>query len=122
MIAGRPAPSLRPTLARAAFWAALAVVAVLLLLPGNELPETNVSDKLEHAFVFTVLAFLGCRAFPGRRGGSAVAVWLCVFGAACEVAQAWIPGRSASFLDAAADALGVILGCALFAALRRVMR
>lgn len=112
---GRRVPA---ALVRAAFFAALIVVGVLLLLPAEDLPETNVSDKLEHTAVFAVLGLLGRWAFPGRRDGRLLVFGLIGFGIACEVLQTWVPGRSASGLDAIADAAGVLLGFGVAAALR----
>lgn len=91
-----------------AFLAALGVVGVLLLLPGTALPQANLWDKLQHAAAFALLAVLGGIAFPQPRHRLPVAVALILFGVVCELLQLLVPGRSASVLDAVADAVGVL--------------
>ncbi|MBK8176252.1 MAG: VanZ family protein [Rhodospirillales bacterium] len=81
--------------------------AVLLLLPGNDLPTTNVWDKLEHGLVFAFLMTIGCVAFPSIRGVRRVAITLIALGTICEVLQLVIPGRSATAADAVANVIGI---------------
>jgi VanZ family protein len=92
---------------RAAFATALAALAVVLLLPGPDLPNLGLWDKLEHAIAFAVPALLGFLAFPSSRHAWPLAFGLIMFGAVCEVLQTFVPGRSASLVDLLADAVGV---------------
>ena len=69
-------------------------------------------DKLLHAGGYAVLAaaaLAACRRVDAR---SALAVFLLVtaLGGAVELLQAPVPGRSASVLDLAADAVGAAAG------------
>jgi VanZ family protein len=117
-------PAGRSRLAAAA-WAAL--VAVLLWAPGPEAPprwqwlaalEAAGGDKLVHALLFAVLAWLLCGS---RRGGPA-AGWLAgslvlavAYGGLTEGVQALVGGRDPSLGDLGADALGAAAGVLVFA-------
>ena len=92
-----------------AFSVAVTAVGVSLIIPADELPPTGLWDKLEHALAFAGLMIFGTLAFPQRRHLVPLALSLMVFGAIGEVAQIFVPGRSASFADALADAVGIAL-------------
>ena len=51
---------------RAVFIVGIVVLAVLLLTPGDYLPNVDLWDKLEHGLAFGVVAFTGAVAFPSR--------------------------------------------------------
>lgn len=104
---------------RACFALALGVVTVLLLLPSDELPDTGIWDKFEHALTFAVLALLGTAAFPERRHTWWLVFGLIGFGATCEILQTWVPGRSVSFADGLANAVGVLVAAAALALFRK---
>ena len=99
--------------ARIAFWLTSITVGILLLLPGDELPTTTISDKLEHALAFMALTLLGFFAYP--RKAAKLCLGLVTMGALFEGLQIFIPGRTASVLDAAANTMGVIAGIFLYA-------
>jgi VanZ family protein len=113
----------RRTLASAfklAFVGATLMVAVLSLLPGNDLPAVGISDKFEHIIAYAVLALLGGLAIPGAT--VLLAVGLSALGVAMEICQMVVPGRSAEIGDAVADAIGVCLSLVPLAVLRLVRR
>lgn len=79
-------------------------------------------DKLAHLLTFAVVGMAAGLA-GGRRGGR-MAMW-CVAGALLvggmdELHQMFLPGRSASWADLAADAAGGLLGAAVLAVLYRL--
>lgn len=96
----------------------VAVILVLTLTPGNELPQIKTFfgfDKLVHAVMFGALSCLFVLNFSratGRVTARAIiltAVISSALGALIEVAQHnYIPGRSGDFPDAVADAIGAI--------------
>jgi VanZ family protein len=92
---------------------ALAVtVSVILWLATTDRPPpglAQVSDKLNHAAAFLVLAALADRAFPASGFAAAKIVPLLAFGVAIEVIQSFLPFREASLMDVAADAAGLVL-------------
>jgi VanZ family protein len=98
------------------FWlsgvaALVLVVAYLCLRPsaGGEQWFPN-ADKLHHAAAFFALAGL-LLALVERRYYAAMCAGLLVFGGAIEAAQYLMPyGRSAEWLDLAADGVGIVAG------------
>lgn len=102
------------TLVRSAFWLAYLAVAVLSLLPVEQLPLGVFDwwDKAQHALGFLVLAVLGLwgySAFPGR-----VVLGLLGFGAVIELAQAATGWRYGDWQDCLADVVGVAVAYGLW--------
>ncbi len=109
---------------RRARWAVAAAYALLVLavssVPSEELPvpiRPGV-DKVLHFAEYLLLGVLVGRAAEDRRGLS-VARFLVLF-AVCaafaafdELHQGWIPGRTPSVWDWAADAVGIASGLVL---------
>jgi VanZ family protein len=114
--------------ARRRLWTAAAVgwallVALLLAAPVGalvghhrfHLPEwlEARADKVAHGGLFFVTAFFFHRARSGSERGSGdlvLALVLAVaYGGLTEIAQLWVPTRTADWLDFVADALGA--GC-----------
>lgn len=108
-----------PTTPRISFYAAALLVGALSLVPGQVLPATSVSDKLEHLLAYAALGLIG--ATTARNGNRAVGSVLGViaFGIAIELVQSFLPGRLAEIGDAVADAVGAVAGGAIAMALRR---
>lgn len=107
-----------PALRFARLWmmtgfALVIAVAVVCLVPNEELPEVGVSDKSGHVLAFGALA-LWFGSIVVRRALPGIAICLLAFGAAIEVAQGLMGlGRSAELADFIADALGVAAGLLL---------
>lgn len=104
-------------------WAAL--IAVLLWASGPESPpqwgwiaafEEAGGDKLGHAGLFLVQAWLLCRAGPRTPAWAGACLVLAVlYGALTEAVQGFLPGRDGDLGDLAADAVGALAGVAAFA-------
>lgn len=107
-------------MARLAWALALAVVAVLSLLPRTALPEPVVSDKIEHLCAYVVLGGLGGLASRGRPLGVFVALF--AFGAGLEALQTLVPGRFGDLADVLANAAGALLGLVAARHSRRLVR
>ena len=86
----------------------LAVIALLAWMPGNQVPLSTTSDKLNHLLAFAALGFLAWRAYPTQRVPALFA--LVGFGVLIELVQWTLPTRSAELADLAADAIGLALG------------
>ena len=91
------------------FWLLTIAVAVLSLLPADQLPPQtlNIWDKAQHALGFAALTVSGMLAYPHSQ--RAVVVGLLVFGAAIECAQASTTWRQGDVLDWLADAVGIVV-------------
>jgi len=109
-----------------AHWRALLLVLVIAVAwfafqpdGGNSLDFED-ADKLDHLLAFGSLGLVAMCALPAaRRAAPAAALALLAYGGFIELVQAQIPGRTASWADLAADAVGIVLGLTLAAALRR---
>lgn len=99
-----------------AAWAAIILLLTSIPLPSTPVDDVRGIDKLVHAVLYGVLAFLATRASWVRtRAWQPVAVTILavlVFAALDEWHQAFIPGRSADPFDLLADALGALAGTA----------
>jgi hypothetical protein len=71
---------------------------------------------LDHLVAFGLLGFTAGLAFPRLRGGHVLGA-LILFAGLTEIAQIWVPGRTASARDAALDVAGGLLGYVLARAL-----
>lgn len=91
------------------FWLLTIAVAVLSLLPVDQLPPQtlNIWDKTQHALGFSALTVSGIFAYPHRQ--RALVPGLLVFGAAIECAQASTTWRQGDMLDWLADAVGIVV-------------
>ena len=112
--------ALRPrgAIARGMFAVALLVSLVVLFAPGPDVPSAPPGvDKIVHASLFAVLALTGRWAGVGQ---SVLAGLLLVYAAASELLQG-IPAlqRDPAVGDWLADAVGVLLGLLVWAALTR---
>lgn len=87
-------------------------------IPGNQLPDIHLSDKIEHFSAFFILAVLLNLTLIYQRKSlllfkyaALVTIIICLsYGAIDELHQMFIPGRSADLRDWLADSVGVILG------------
>lgn len=117
---------MRPWLIALLGWAALIfVLSSFPNPPGPRGPEWQ--SYAAHTVEYAVFAFLAMRllavawpAVPGYR--LALAAWLLavLYGLSDELHQAFVPGRDASLLDVAFDALGAAIGVAFAIAMRRI--
>ena len=112
-------------LTRLALWAPVALAAAALFSLSSQsslpLPE-NSPDKVAHTIAFAIFGVLCLRALhrgltPLRWAPTVGAVTLTIlYGALDELHQAFVPGRSSSVWDLAADAVGALLAIVLVAA------
>ena len=123
-------PHSRWRVVQALFWLALVFTLVGLLVPASAVLQAKVwmaswlpmaaaidsldpsahSDKLVHGCLFAVLGALAARSWsqPNQRWRTLAALLL--LGVLTEVLQSFIPGRSASWGDWVADAVGACAG------------
>lgn len=92
---------------------AMLVVALLPMPPG--LGAVPYGDKLGHALAFAGLVLWFAQIYPGSGDRLRCVLGAIALGALIEVLQAFVPWRSAEWLDLAADALGATLGFTLAA-------
>lgn len=89
---------------------------VIALLPMPALiGEVPNGDKLGHALAFAGLVLWYSQIYATRADRLRCVLGAIALGALIEVLQAFVPWRSAEFLDLVADALGATLGFTLAA-------
>ena len=99
-------------------------ILVGLTLPGSTFPQSRLLefDKLVHLVLFMVLALLWLPALSRGRfdRGLAILSMLVAFSILTEIYQGLLPfGRQADMLDAAADAVGALVGFVVWLIARR---
>ncbi len=96
---------------RTLFFSALVSISILAILPDyNALPPiVSVSDLLNHAAAFSVLAILYAFAYSNHTP-KRIAITLIAYGVLIEAVQVFLPTRYASFEDIIADSVGIIVG------------
>lgn len=98
----------------------MALIFILSAQPDLPHPASGWMDLLissaAHAFLFGVLALLlGWALAPYRRGLPFALLLATLYALSDEFHQAFVPGRHPDPLDLACDALGAVLGLALWA-------
>ena len=117
-MASHPALAVHGALARGAFAVVVLLSLAVLFAPASDVPTAPAGvDKLVHVGLFAALAVSGRWA---GIGSGALAPMLLVYAAVSEVLQGLaVLDRSVSLADWVADAVGVLLGLALWAGLAR---
>ena len=103
------------------------VIFMLILMPGNNMPDTNIwdvltFDKFAHFFVFAVLVFLLVIGFTKQHTyiwlkfnavKSALAISI-GYSLLLETGQSLVPDRTFDLVDMLANTIGCFLGSLLF--------
>lgn len=117
-MATHPALAVHGALARGVFAVVVLLSLAVLFAPASDVPTAPAGvDKVVHVALFAALAASGRWAGIGSR---ALAPLLLVYAAVSELLQGLtVLNRSVSLADWVADAFGVALGLALWAAVVR---
>ncbi|RYF13203.1 MAG: hypothetical protein EOO77_15965 [Oxalobacteraceae bacterium] len=94
---------------RLAAWICIALLAILSLLPADEIVRTSFGGHVEHATAYagaTVFLRLG---YPGQRVLSQIAA-LIAYAAGLEYLQHFSPGRTPAVGDWIFSSVGVVVG------------
>jgi hypothetical protein len=103
--------------ARPAAFLAVGVILVLSLVPGGMRPHTGATGNLEHAVAYALTALVAGIAWRGVLGWRGPVAFTILAGL-LEVAQIFVPGRSAGVDNWAASTCGAVIGIAVASALR----
>jgi VanZ family protein len=94
---------------RALAWGAVAVIAVLSLLPSKQMARTSLGGHIEHVLAYAGTTFLLVLAYRDRSKLVPCAGML-MYAAALEYFQQFSPGRASQFGDFAFSSAGIICG------------
>jgi len=94
---------------RLAGWVCVFAVALLSLLPAEEMTRTGFPGKVEHVVAYAGTAFVLGLGY-GTAGSSFRIMLLAAYACTLEYLQTFSPGRSAAWGDAAGSVSGVIAG------------
>ena len=97
------------------------LILTLTSLPGVDVPDIHLNDKIEHLMAYGGLGFLLNLSLRIQNKFTLVKkypAWFAIlivsaYGALDELHQLFIPGRSCDILDWTADTIGVIIGVAI---------
>ena len=81
---------------------------MLALMPAPSVMVTTGWDKSNHLLAFSVMTWLGIKAFPHRI--LCVMLGVLAYGVSIEILQSFTPNRSAEWLDLVSDCLGILVG------------
>ena len=107
-------PLRRPRLWLGLWLGMIAGVVVVSLIPPPPLPAVAFDgiDKVEHVLGYFALSAMGSALFAHRRTRARTAAGLVALGIGLEIAQGQFTAtRQPELLDAAANTVGVLLGC-----------
>ena len=99
------------------------IVAVLLLLPGDDLPKKELFkgfDKVVHVLLFGILSFLFVSIWEQRSSNIDWRIILIsflvsfVYSTLLEYLQNFIPGRQYDLIDLLANSTGIVLGLTIW--------
>jgi VanZ family protein len=94
-------------------WALIIAAVIVSLVPGQQLPQTGVSDKVEHAAAYMLLTLWFTGVYP-RSSYLRIGLGMFLLGVAIEIAQGAMPfGRQADLRDVVANTIGILAGLAL---------
>lgn len=98
----------------------LVAITYLALIPKPPEGMTTGWDKSNHLFAFGSLAFVGVQArWREPRRWGALLLLLLAYGIGIELAQHFLPPRSADWQDVVADMVGALAGLGVAALARR---
>ncbi|MBT9466528.1 VanZ family protein [Hydrogenophaga sp.] len=111
---------MHPRLIRTIFWCSAILLGIASLVPVDLLPReaSTIWDKGQHAFGFAWLTLVGLLAYT--RKPWPVLAGLVVYGGVIELLQATTGWRYGEWRDFLADAIGILIGAALWMGLRRL--
>jgi VanZ family protein len=97
------------------------ILFIATTLPGKDMPDINISDKVEHFTAYFILAVLFNLALMfqnkhitlKRKAWLYTLIILMTYAGLDEIHQLFVPGRDCDIFDWIADSSGVVLGLAL---------
>ena len=117
-----------PTLLRVAAVSCVVVLAILSLIPGQDLVRTDLAKlgygkQVEHFIAYFGATTIIGLAYPVQSRRLPLALALILYAGVLEIGQLYVPGRAAAIADFSASAIGIAAGALLSSlAWRALMR
>ena len=111
--------SLVNTSLRVLTWCCVILLAILSLLPAEEMVRTGLPGRLEHFVAYAGSAAIAMASCGASRGSVQIISGFWVYAAILEYLQHFSPGRHPAIGDFAASALGALCGGLVIALLWR---
>jgi VanZ family protein len=102
-------------------WCCVILLAVLSLLPAQDMVRTGIPGQIEHFVAYAGSASVAIAGY-GRRGAARIIGSFWIYAGVLEYLQHFSPGRHPSIVDFAASALGAFFGWVVGAFLVRRLR
>jgi VanZ family protein len=102
--------SLVMTSLRVLTWCYVILLAVLSLLPAEQMVRTGFPGRLEHFVAYAGSAAIAMAGYGASRGGMQIIGGFWVYAGILEYLQHFSPGRHPAIEDFAASALGALYG------------
>jgi VanZ family protein len=93
-------------------WGCVILIAVLSLLPAEEMVRTRLGGYIEHATAYAGTAFLIGLSYPTWRW-KRIATALVIYAGVLELLQKFSPGRHPAVLDWLSSSAGGLIGIAV---------
>ena len=91
-------------------WCCVIILAVLSLLPAEQMVRTGLPGRLEHFVAYAGSAAIAMAGYGAGRGSMQIIGGFCVYAGILEYLQHFSPGRHPSIADFAASAIGALCG------------
>jgi VanZ family protein len=108
VVAMFPGPLL--TICRVLTWCCVVLLAVLSLLPAQEMVRTGIPGQLEHFIAYAGSVTIAMLGYQHSQGTVRIVGLFCLYAAILELLQHLSTGRHPSIADFAASALGALAG------------
>ena len=92
-------------------WGCVVLLAVLSLLPAEEMVRTSLGGHIEHATAYAGTALLIGLGYPAW-GWRRIAAVLVIYAGVLELLQNFSPGRHPAILDWLSSSIGAMIGLA----------
>ena len=106
---------------RALTWCSVILLAVLSLMPAQQMVRTGLPGRLEHFVAYAGSAAIAMAGYGVSRGAMQIIGGFWVYAGILEYLQHFFPGRHPSMADFVASALGVMCGGLAIALLWRCL-
>ena len=100
-------------------WFCVVLLAVLSLLPAQDMVRTGFPGRVEHVMAYAGSAAIAMAGYGARRGAAQIVVGFWVYAGILEYLQHFSPGRHPAIEDFMASALGALCSGLVTALIRR---